>query len=77
MRVLITGATDLLGGHLLDALIQHNEQIRALVLPVEPIEKLLGQGVEVIRGDVTDSSTLASAVKDIDIVIHLAGVRKI
>jgi len=74
MKVLITGATGLLGGHLLHTLLQRDEQIRALVLPVENAEKLMVQGVEVMRGDVTDASTLASAVKDIDIIFHLAGM---
>jgi nucleoside-diphosphate-sugar epimerase len=74
MKVLITGATGLLGGHLLHALQQRGEQIRALVLPVENAEKLMAQGVEVVRGDVTDTSTLAPAVKDIEIIIHLAGM---
>ena len=41
MKVLITGATGLLGGYLLHALLQHNEHIRALVLPVENAEKLI------------------------------------
>ncbi|HEU5378695.1 MAG TPA: NAD-dependent epimerase/dehydratase family protein, partial [Ktedonobacteraceae bacterium] len=36
--------------------------------------KLIAQGIEVARGDVTDSSTLAPAVKDIAVVIHLAGM---
>jgi uncharacterized protein YbjT (DUF2867 family) len=35
MKVLLTDATGLLGGHLLQALQQRSEQIRALVLPVE------------------------------------------
>jgi nucleoside-diphosphate-sugar epimerase len=74
MKVLITGATGLLGGHLIYALLQRDEQIRALVLPVENAEKLMAQGVEVMRGDVTDANTLASAVKDIDIIFHLAGM---
>jgi len=74
MKVLITGATGLLGGHLLQELQQRGEQIRALVLPVENAEKLRAQGVEVVRGDVTDASTLAPAVKDIEIIIHLAGM---
>jgi nucleoside-diphosphate-sugar epimerase len=74
MKVLITGATGLLGGYLLRALLQREEQIRALVLPVENAEKLIEQGVEVMRGDVTDGSTLASAVKDIDVLFHLAGM---
>src|SRR5574340_843914 len=74
MKILITGATGLLGGHLLAALKQRDEQIRALVLPVEPTEQLIARGVEVMRGDVTDPNTLVPAVKDIDIVIHLAGM---
>ena len=74
MKVLITGATGLLGGHLLQELQQRGEQIRVLVLPVENAEKLIAQGVEVVRGDVTDASTLASAVRDIEIIFHLAGM---
>ena len=74
MKVLITGASGLLGGHLLQALQQRGEQIRALILPVENADKLIAQGVEVVRGDVTDASTLAAAVKDIEIIFHLAGM---
>lgn len=74
MKVLITGATGLLGGHLIQALQQRGEQIRALVLPVENAEKLIAQGVEVVRGDVTDATTLPPAVKDRDIIFHLAGM---
>jgi uncharacterized protein YbjT (DUF2867 family) len=39
MKVLLTGATALLGGHLLQELQQRGEHIRALVLPVENAEK--------------------------------------
>src|SRR5256714_10149715 len=74
MKVLITGATGLLGGHLIQALHQRGEQIRVLVLPVENAEKLIAQGVEVVRGDVTNANTLAPAVKDIEIIFHLAGM---
>src|SRR5438876_6909461 len=74
MKVLVTGATGLLGSHLLQALQERGEQIRVLVLPAENAEKLIAQGVEVVRGDVTDASTLAPAVKDIEIIFHLAGM---
>ena len=74
MKVLLTGATGLLGGHLLQALQARGEHIRALVLPVENAQKLIAQDVEVVRGDVTDASTLAPAVKDVDLIIHLAGM---
>lgn len=74
MRVLITGATGLLGGHLIQALQERGEQIRALVLPVENADKLIEQGVEVVRGDITDASTLGPAVKDVKLIFHLAGM---
>jgi len=74
MRVLITGATGLLGGHLIKELQQRGENIRALVLPVENADKLEKQGVEVVRGDITDASTLGPAVQDVDLIFHLAGM---
>src|SRR5579863_829870 len=74
MNVLITGATGLLGSHLIKELQQRGEHIRALVLPVENADGLLRQGVEVVRGDITDASTLAPAVENIDLIFHLAGM---
>jgi nucleoside-diphosphate-sugar epimerase len=74
MKILITGATGLLGGHLIKELQQRGEQLRALVLPVEDAEKLVAQGVEVVRGDITNAETLGPAVKNIDLVFHLAGM---
>jgi nucleoside-diphosphate-sugar epimerase len=74
MKVLITGATGLLGGHLIKELQQRQENIRALVLPVENADKLAQQGIEVVRGDITDASTLEAAVQNVDLVFHLAGM---
>ncbi len=74
MKILITGATGLLGGHLINELQQRGEHIRALVLPIENADKLIEQGVEVVRGDITDATTLPPAVKDIDLIFHLAGM---
>jgi nucleoside-diphosphate-sugar epimerase len=74
MRVLITGATGLLGGHLIKELQQRGEDIRALVLPVENADRLEKQGVEVVRGDITDANTLGPAVKDVELIFHLAGM---
>jgi nucleoside-diphosphate-sugar epimerase len=74
MKVLITGATGLLGGHLIKELQQRNEDIRALVLPIENADKLENQGVKVVRGDITDASTLGPAVQDVELIFHLAGM---
>src|SRR6266849_5186150 len=74
MKVLITGATGLLGGHLIRELRERGEDIRALVLPVENTDRLVAQGVEVVRGDITDANTLGPAIKDIELIFHLAGM---
>jgi nucleoside-diphosphate-sugar epimerase len=74
MKVLITGATGLLGSHLIKELQDRGESIRALVLPVENASKLEAQGVEIVRGDITAASTLGPAVKDVELIFHLAGM---
>jgi dihydroflavonol-4-reductase len=74
MKVLITGATGLLGSHLIKELQARGEEIRALVLPVENADRLIAQGVEVVRGDITDASTLPPAVKGVELIFHLAGM---
>jgi len=74
MKVLITGATGLLGGHLIKELQQRGEDIRALVLPVENADKLEKQGVGIVRGDITDANTLGPAVEDVELIFHLAGM---
>jgi nucleoside-diphosphate-sugar epimerase len=74
MKILVTGATGLLGRHILKELQQRSEQIRALVLPGEPAQPLRAQGIEVVRGDITDPDTLSEAVRDIEVIFHLAGM---
>lgn len=74
MNVLVTGATGLLGRHLLKELQQRGEQVRALVLPDEPTGPLIAQGIEVVRGDITNSDTLPEAVREIEVIFHLAGM---
>lgn len=74
MNILITGATGLLGRHLCHELLQRGEEIRALVLPNEDAQPLIAQGIEVVRGDITDPGTLPQSVREIEVVFHLAGM---
>ncbi len=74
MKVLVTGATGLLGRHLLKALQQRGEEIRALVLPTEDAQPLIAWGIEVVRGDITEPDTLPPAVREVEVVFHLAGM---
>lgn len=55
---LLTGATGLLGGNIIRALIARGERIRALVLPNDPALASMPQGVESIEGDLLDDVAL-------------------
>lgn len=74
MRVLLTGATGLLGHHLIAALGARGATLRALVLPGEDASHLEAQGVTVFRGDVCDPNTLTAPLSGAETVFHLAGM---
>jgi len=71
-RVLITGATGLLGSHLAERLRKRGDRVRALVRPGSPTAFLESIDVEVIRGDLTDPSACAQAASGTRRVFHCA-----
>jgi nucleoside-diphosphate-sugar epimerase len=74
MRALVTGAGGFLGTALVRALSARGDEVRALVR--RPAPALALPGVEVATGDATDPAALRAAVRDRDVVFHLAGVRR-
>lgn len=81
-RILITGGAGFIGSHLVDALIQEDCYLRVIDNLVNGKLENLKQHknnnkFEFILGSITDSSTVAQAMEDVDIVFHLAclGVR--
>jgi nucleoside-diphosphate-sugar epimerase len=74
MRALVTGAGGFLGQALVRALIDRGDTVRALVRRPEPA--LERPGVEVQLGDATDPRALAAAVSGVELVFHLAGLRR-
>ncbi len=78
MRVLITGANGFVGATLAEALLREGHAVRALVREGSGLGRLPSSapGLELIRGDVTQPDSLAPALKQIDVVFHLAGVRR-
>ena len=64
MKVLITGATSLIGRHTVTALARRHD--------VSTLQRGVGPGVSSTRGDVTDRVALERACADQDAVIHLA-----
>src|SRR5258708_38194588 len=64
--VLITGATGATGGNAINQLLQLKVPVRALVYKVdERSEKLSSQGVEIVRGDLSDFEAVRDSLKGI------------
>lgn len=76
--ILITGGAGFIGRHLAKALLERGYRIRVLDSLIEQVHgpsgntSALPKEVEVIIGDVRDASAVASAVKGVDRVVHLA-----
>jgi nucleoside-diphosphate-sugar epimerase len=72
MTSLVTGATGLLGSHVVEVLRQRQETVRAMVREGEPVDALLAAGADVVRGDMQDQQSLARAIEGVDRVFHCA-----
>jgi len=70
MRVLVTGASGHLGANLIHRLIEEGAEVRAL--QHQSCQALDGLDIEIYKGDVTDSSSIKPAFKNVDTVFHLA-----
>lgn len=72
-KVLITGATGFVGGHLSRACLARGWQVRALALPGDTgIPTLQSLGIEVIEGDIRDYESVRKATEGVEIVFHAA-----
>jgi nucleoside-diphosphate-sugar epimerase len=72
MKALVTGATGLVGSHLVEKLVERGDKIRALVRPTSDTDWLAALGIELVHGDLEDLDSLRSTCKEIDIVYHCA-----
>ena len=73
MKVLVTGASGFVGQHLIAELLIKKFSVKALLLPDE--KDKWDKAVEIIHGDIQHVDTLYPAVRDIDLVFHLAAVK--
>jgi nucleoside-diphosphate-sugar epimerase len=74
VRVLVTGATGFTGGHLARALVKRGYHVRALARRPAQAKELETAGIEPATGTLEDRAALARAVKDVEIVYHIAAV---
>lgn len=72
MKVFVTGATGFVGGWLVKELVEQGHDVKCLVRNPESCEGL--NDVCLVKGDVTDLDSMASELKGVETVFHLAGV---
>ena len=81
-RILITGADGFIGSHLTEMLVDAGYNVKAFVyynsfnswgwLDSFPKEKL--EKIEIFSGDIRDPNGVRNAMKDVDVVFHLAAL---
>ena len=75
MRVLLTGATGLLGGELLKLLLAEGHEARCLLRAGSPnASRLDAERAEIFRGDAADEEDLLRALQGTEALLHVAGI---
>ena len=73
--VLITGGAGSVGRQLVEMLSEASRPVRIFDLPMMDFSGLEGRnGIEIVRGDITDADGVRSAVEGVDSVLHLAAL---
>ena len=82
MRVLVTGSNGFIGSHLVEKLIQHRFSVRAFVNYnslnsigwLDNVSQEVLSNCEIFYGDIRDSNAVYEAMKNCDIILHLAAL---
>jgi UDP-glucose 4-epimerase len=72
VTVLVTGGCGFIGARLVSQLLEDGAELRVLDDLSRGRADNLPEGVELVRGDIRDSDTVARALTGVDTVIHLA-----
>tara|TARA_B100000401_G_C52802162_1_gene719128 strand:+ start:840 stop:1847 length:1008 start_codon:yes stop_codon:yes gene_type:complete len=81
-NILITGADGFIGSHLTEHLVKKNYNVKAMCIYnsfnswgwLDHIDKKALKNVKIILGDVRDPKSVNNAMKNVDIVLHLASL---
>jgi uncharacterized protein YbjT (DUF2867 family) len=70
--ILVAGGTGMLGGMIVDGLLDQGRRVRALVRSPDSRARLSARGAETVMGDLKDRASLDRACADVDVVITTA-----
>ena len=70
--MLVTGATGLVGSHVVERARQEGIRVRALVRPTSDAPWLNAPGIEKVAGDLSDRASLNAAVAGATLIVHCA-----
>lgn len=81
-KVLVTGADGFIGSHLVERLLDEECRVRAFIFYnsfnswgwLESIEKKRLKKIDIFAADIRDPNAVRKAMKDIDIIFHLAAL---
>jgi nucleoside-diphosphate-sugar epimerase len=74
MRVLVTGATGLVGSNVCRMVLARGDEATALVRPAANTAELAALGVVLAKGDVTDAASVKRAAEGCDGAVHCAAM---
>jgi len=73
MKILVTGVSGFIGSHLVDGLLAKGHDVTGLVRETSSLRWLENKPVRLITGDIRDADSLTDAVKNQDVIFHVAG----
>ena len=81
-KVLVTGSDGFIGSHLVESLLEHGASVKAFTFYnsfnswgwLDTLDKSVLDQIEVFCGDVRDPNGVRTAVKGMDVVMHLAAL---
>ncbi len=74
MKVLVTGGTGFVGGHLVEHLVKEGFEVAVLARKSSRLENLKRLKVEIVFGDITERGSLKRALRDVNRIYHVAAL---
>lgn len=72
MRIVVTGATQFVGSHIVDEMVRHDVEVVALVAAHEDASRLADLDVEIVEADIRSIDSLRPALAEASFVVHAA-----